>query len=130
MTTPVNMQPAGEKIAMTAPVTMTPKAGDTQNNIHVFSFVMPQRYTRATLLQPLDARVHIREAPARFMAARRYSGTWRESRYREQESTLLQAVAQAGLTTQRKPVFARYNPPFAPWFLRRNEVMVEVVNAP
>jgi hypothetical protein len=27
-------------------------------------------------------------------------------------------------------VLARYNPPFTPWFMRRNEVMVEVSYEP
>jgi len=132
MTAPVSMQPAGEgeKIGMTAPVTMTPKAGDASRGTYVFSFVMPSRYTRANLPQPVDPRVRIREAPARLVAARRYSGTWSESRYREQESILLEAVAHAGLPTTGKPVFARYNAPFTLWFLRRNEVLIEVAAAP
>ena len=125
MTTPVSQQPtAGEKIAMIAPVAQTPKAD--ARGTYVFSFVMPARYTRATLPQPLDPRVRIREAPARLVAARRYSGTWSEAHYREQESILLRAVAQARLETVGAPVYARYNSPFSLWFLRRNEVLIEV----
>jgi hypothetical protein len=132
MTAPVDMRPAAgsEKIAMTAPVTMVPKDGGAQRGTYVFSFVMPAGYTRATLPQPTDPRVMIREVPARLMAARRYSGTWSESRYREQESILIEAVAQARLRTAGPPVFARYNSPFALWFLRRNEVLIEVAKEP
>ena len=129
MTAPVNQRPtAGEKIAMIAPVTQTPKAGG--HGTYVFSFVMPARYTRETLPQPVDPRVRIREAPAKLVAARRYSGVWSESRYREQESMLLQAVARARLETVGAPVYARYNSPFSLWFLRRNEVLVEVARQP
>ena len=31
-----------------------------------------------------------------------------------------------GLRIAGDPVWARYNPPFAPWFLRRNEILVPV----
>ena len=125
MTAPVGQQPvAGEQIAMTAPVTQTPKAG--ADGTYVFSFVMPARYSPKTLPQPLDPRVRIREAPARLVAARRYSGTWSKVHYREQEAILLQAVAEAGFATRGAPVYARYNSPFSLWFLRRNEVLLEV----
>jgi len=132
MTAPVGMLPAGagEKIDMTAPVTMTPRADAGERGTYVFSFVMPARFTRATLPEPVNPRVQIREVPARLMAARRYSGTWSESRYREQETALLQAVAQAGLKTTGEPTFARYNSPFSLWFLRRNEVLIEVTQGP
>ena len=132
MTAPVSMQPAGagEKIPMTAPVTMTPKADAAERGTYLFSFVMPSHFTRETLPPPVNPTVHIREIPSRLMAARRYSGTWSESRYREQEAILLKAVAEAGLSTTGQPVFARYNPPFSLWFLRRNEVLIEVTKAP
>ncbi len=62
------------------------------------------------------------------MAARRYSGRWTLANYRENETTLLEAVRAAGLTPLAPPVYARYNPPFTPWFMRRNEVLVEVAD--
>jgi hypothetical protein len=31
-----------------------------------------------------------------------------------------------GLTTNGEPIWARYDPSWSPWFLRRNEVLVAV----
>jgi hypothetical protein len=60
------------------------------------------------------------------MAVHRYSGTWSEERYSEHENMLLDALAVDRIETVGEPVFARYNAPFTPWFLRRNEIMIEV----
>ena len=108
-------------IAMTAPVT---QAGSGRR--HVVGCVMPSSYTRETLPLPNDPRITIREVPSRLVAVARYSGTWSEERYREHEAALRVALAKAGYTAAGPPVFARYNPPFTPWFLRRNEVLVEL----
>ncbi len=126
MTAPVQQSPAGagEKIPMTAPVEMTPD-GKTAG-AYVISFVMPSAYTLDTLPVPADPRVKLREVKSRLVAARRYSGTWSEKRYRDNETALLEAVRAAGLAIVGDPIFARYNSPFTPWFLRRNEVLVEV----
>jgi len=128
MTAPVNQQPLGrgERIAMTAPVTQQP-SGEARYRI---SFIMPAHFTRDTLPRPNDGRVHIREIPARLLAAHRYSGGWGEGRYREHESQLLAAVQGAGLSPVGTPIYARYNSPFSLPFLRRNEVLVEVERAP
>ncbi|NIQ94116.1 MAG: heme-binding protein, partial [Desulfuromonadales bacterium] len=56
----------------------------------------------------------------------RYSGTWSEDLYRENEKILLEAIEAAGLKAIGEPIFARYNAPFSLWFMRRNEVLVEV----
>ena len=127
MTAPVNQSPvmdSGEKIAMTAPVIQTPQGnmGDT----YVFSFMMPSKYTLDTLPRPADPRISLRQIEGRLMAARTYSGTWSAQRYKRNEAVLLQAVEAAGLHPVGAPVFARYNSPFTLWFLRRNEVLVEI----
>lgn len=128
MTAPVGQQPAGDSIEMTAPVSQQPVAGGTER--YLVTFVMPARFTRETLPQPRDDRVQIEQVPARFMAVRRYSGFWSEENYRANEETLLRAVRDAGLTPIAAPVYARYDPPFAPWFMRRNEVQVGVAELP
>lgn len=131
MTAPVTQAPeskSGEEIAMTAPVTQTSETEDGAQ-AYTFAFVMPSEYTRDTLPEPTDPRVRIREVPARLVAVRRYSGGWSEARYEREEQALLEAIAGAGLVLRGQPEFARYNSPFSLWFLRRNEVWVEVQSA-
>jgi hypothetical protein len=126
MTAPVNQRPAtedGENIGRAAPVTQESGAGD---RAYVLSFVMPSRYTLETLPEPVDSRVRLGREPAKLMAVRRYSGRWTWANYRKNEGALLRALAGAGLRPVSAPVYARYNSPFSLWFLRRNEVMVEV----
>ena len=38
----------------------------------------------------------------------------------------MRLIEERGLRPVGEPIFARYNPPFMPWFLRRNEVLVQV----
>lgn len=127
MTAPVSQAAArasGEKIDMTAPVTQTPMS--EEGGGYVIGFAMPGRYTRESIPLPDDDRVTIREIPSRKMAVLRYSGTWSASRYAEHEMALGEEIARAGWRARGMVEFARYDPPFMPWFLRRNEVMVEV----
>ena len=121
MTAPVNQEPAETKIAMTAPVNQEREDGSWR-----ITFVMPAEYTMETLPKPVDERVRLREVPGQRMAALKYSGTWGEDRYRDRESQLMGWVDERGLKPKGPPVFARYNAPFVPWFLRRNEVLIPV----
>ena len=70
--------------------------------------------------------MQIRAVPAQLVASWRYSGRWTESNYREHEADLRAAIAKRGLKVTGEPILARYNPPFMPSFLRRNEVMIPV----
>ena len=123
MTAPVTQEPAGEKIAMTAPVSQSPSEAEGTYRIR---FVMPASYTMETLPEPNDPRIEIREVPVRQVAARRYTGFWSERRFRAQETALLSALDAADYRPLGASIYARYNSPFALWFLRRNEVLVEV----
>ncbi len=127
MTAPVRQKPtegAGIKIAMTAPVVQSP--ADQGGDAYTIGFVMPSYFTLETLPEPLDPRVSLRTVSGKRIAARPYTGSWSEQRYRDNESRLLQAVEARGLVKTGQPVFARYNSPFTLWFLRKNEVLVEV----
>ena len=65
--------------------------------------------------------------PERTLAALRFSGTWGEERFRDHEKQLLAILEARGLEAAGGTIFARYDPPFKPWFLRRNEVLIPIV---
>ena len=119
MTAPVSQEAVSEKIKMTAPV-----GQQRQNNKWLVSFMMPESYTMKTIPRPKDSRIRIRQVPARRMAAVRYSGFWSEKNYFENEAALKSWMKKQKLTGTGEPVWARYNPPFTLWFLRRNEILI------
>ena len=121
MTAPVNQKTRSEKIAMTAPVNQQKSEGK-----YSISFLMPSKYTMETLPEPLDSNVKLREIPARKIAAIRYSGSWSRERYEAKKALLEEFVREKGLRITGEDIFARYDPPFQIWFLRRNEVMFPV----
>ncbi len=121
MTAPVSQESVGEKISMTAPVGQQLVKGKW-----AVSFMMPASYTLATLPEPLDPAVTLRMVPARQMAVVRYSGLWSEKNYLENKLELELWIKETGLTVVGDPIWARYNPPFTPWFMRRNEIMIPV----
>lgn len=122
MTAPVSQEAKGEKISMTAPVSQQPSAGKW-----AVSFMMPASYTLATLPVPDDNSITLRQVPARRMAAVRYSGTWSEKNYLDNKERLEKWIRENGYEISGEPVWARYNPPFTLWFLRRNEILIPVV---
>ena len=120
MTAPVAQAPA--KIEMTAPVT---QAAD--NGGYVVQFTMPSKYTLETLPEPLDPQVKLKDVPGGRFAVIRYSGTWSERNYKEHLEKLERGVEAAGLRTTGSPIYSRYNAPFVPWFMRRNEIWLKLV---
>ena len=127
MTAPViqeNAEQVGQKIQMTAPVI---QEIDTNNaKSATISFVMPQNFTLDTLPLPLDKRIKLVEIPAKTVAVLEYSGGWGEDKYKQHEAILLKALDNSEIKIIGKTYFARYNSPFALWFMRRNEIMVEI----
>lgn len=120
MTAPVS-QTSGETIDMTAPVGQQ-KSGDQW----VVSFMMPATYSMESLPVPDDPRVTLRQVPARRMAAVRYSGFWSEKNYQKNKLKLDDWIQKEGLEVSGEAIWARYNAPFVPWFMRRNEILIPV----
>lgn len=119
--TPVAAPASSTKIEMTAPVVQTP----TQNGFLV-QFMMPTAFTLATLPEPTDAKVKLREVAGKTVAAHQYSGGWSQSNYDEHLNILKAALTKAGVKTQGEPMYSRYNGPMTPWFLRKNEIWLNV----
>lgn len=118
MTAPVTQAAAPVTLPMTAPVTQAAAA----TGGFIVQFVLPASVTLATAPRPLDARVLLREVPPRRVAAIRFSGFWSDANYGEHLAQLQAVLAQARLVWEGEPVYARYNAPFTPWFMRRNEI--------
>ncbi|MFK8017961.1 MAG: heme-binding protein [Gammaproteobacteria bacterium] len=124
----------GTKMNMTAPVESRPLSDTTpmstastnSEGIYTFGFVMETGYTMDTLPVPNDARITLRAVPGRLVAAHRFSGRWTDGNYQKHETLLIEALARDDVDAIGKPVLARYNGPMTPWFLRRNEVLVDV----
>ena len=121
MTAPVSQETGSKKIAMTAPVKQEKKENQWR-----ITFLMPAEYTLETLPEPNDTRVRLTEESDRLMVAVKYSGTWSEEGYEENRALLEEYIQKRGLTKTGEPVWARYDPPFMPWFLRRNEVLIPI----
>ncbi len=127
----------GRKIAMTAPVAQTrgtgtkipmtaPVSQERRAEGWVVAFTMPAGSTVEAMPAPDDPRVSLRRVGERRVAAVRFSGTWGLEKFDEKARALLAEVKAKGLTPSGEPVYARYDPPWTPWFLRRNEVLVPV----
>ena len=121
MTAPVSQKPASQKIAMTAPVSQVRENGRWR-----IAFMMPSAYTMETLPTPDDDRIVLSEEKEKTVAVIRYSGTWSKKRYADHEAKLMDWISAKGWEVAGAPVWARYNPPFMPWFMRRNEIWIPV----
>lgn len=121
MTAPVTQTAAPVKMEMTAPATQTAVAGG-----FVVQFVLPKGVTVANAPEPLDARVTLREVAPQRVAVIRYSGFWSASNYNEQLAKLQTGLRAADIAWTGEPVYSRYDGPMTPWFLRRNEIWLQL----
>ena len=133
MTAPVVQQESGEleprastgrseQLSMTAPVLQSSDVAGRQ----AVAFVMPSSVTAAPAPTPVDSRVVNREMPPSLTAATRYSGRWSRSAYNDHLQRLRSTPERDGLRAVSEPRFARFDSPMKPWFLRRNEVHIDV----
>jgi len=110
---------------MTAPVSLS---GNADN--WLVQFTMPSAYSLDDLPTPNDPRVRLRSVPPRRLAVAKFSGLTREPAVSRQTSKLQAFLGERGLSPTGTPILARYDPPWTPWFMRRNEVMLAVLREP
>ena len=123
MTAPV-AQSAGtsQAIAMTAPVIQAAEPGGGWR----IQFIMPSKYTRATLPVPTDPEVKIVDVPAQDYAVLRYTGSTDAAGVSRNTASLKAGLIGKPWRITGEPLAWFYDPPWTAPFLRRNEVAVPV----
>ena len=110
----------GKKIAMTAPVLQESHSEES----HTVSFVLPAGMNIADVPVPSNARVSTQHVAAHDAAVMKFGGGWNGDRFQENGDVLQKKVHEAGLTAVGNVYYARFDPPWKPWFLKRNEVLI------
>jgi hypothetical protein len=118
------------KIPMTAPVITSEKIPMTTPVIsrkNYMAFALPSSYTRDTVPVPTNPAVTIDVQPEKIMAVLRFSGRTSDTKDQKYLQELITTLKTHKIQRKGEPVLMRYNSPFTPGFLRRNEVAVEIL---
>jgi hypothetical protein len=118
-----------EKIPMTAPVITSqkiPMTAPVVSDAGSISFVMPAGMKREETPDPLDSRVRIVTIPEREIAVIRFSGYAPPADVDAATSRLQAGLKNEGIVTTGQPFMMRYDSPWTPGFLRRNEVGIGI----
>ncbi len=130
----------GETIAMTAPVTQEPASITTgapvtqaremgsEGDGWVVRFIMPAQYTLATLPRPKSHDVRLRNVGPARRAAIRFSGVATDRLLATKEDQLRKWLGAQGVHASAASTYAYYNNPFTPGPLRRNEVIIDLLD--
>jgi hypothetical protein len=125
MTAPVRSDgDGGESVSMTAPVRSDATGGGTR-----MAFYLPAEYGPESAPVPTESSVRLVVEPPKTVGVVKfswYAPDWRVERIQEQ---LLSTLAEAGIDPTGEPYLLRYDDPWTPPFMRRNEVAVEVDGA-
>jgi hypothetical protein len=127
MTSPVI---TAEQIPMTSPVISSqqiPMTAPVVSGDGAMAFVMPAGKTRDELPEPVDPRVQITMLPSREIAVLRFSGYAGKDDVGNATTRLIEGIREAGIRTHGQVFLMRYNAPWTPGFLRRNEVGIEII---
>lgn len=113
---------SNQNIAMTAPVIQR----EVRPGTHSVAFVMPQAMATELIPVPLNPNVSRVSVPEHDAAVMSFSGLWSESKFNKVAQKLRQAVQREGLVASGEVYSARYDPPWKPGFLRRNEALLDL----
>jgi hypothetical protein len=117
------------RIAMTAPVVTSEKIKMTTPVVtrkEYMAFAIPSSYNKNTVPIPTNPSVRIEVTPKKTMAVLRFGGRTAETRVQKYIQELVTMLNAYKIQMKGEPVLMRYNSPFTPGFLRRNEVAVEI----
>lgn len=109
------------KISMTAPV-ISRQEGDVMH----MSFVLPEGYDSENAPAPLEDGVIIHDVAPRKLVTVKFSGYVTDSKIESHRAILEEKISENGLNTKGEIFLMRYNPPWVPPLIMRNELAVEI----
>jgi effector-binding domain-containing protein len=116
-------------ISMTAPVLQVP----VKNNLWKISFVMPRGSDISSLPITKNSEVEIKQLPQAFYACLKFTGNYSQAKLEKNLNLLKNALTRESISEigfDNNWRSARFDPPFKPSFLKRNEVQIPVVWKP
>jgi hypothetical protein len=113
-----------ESISMTIPV-MQKSSGNNKWNV---SFVVPKKFDIKNAPQPDNANIQLKNNSDLKVIAITFSGLFSDGNIEENETKLRNYIKEKGIKIEEPAIYAGYNAPWTPWFLKRNEVMFKLVN--
>ena len=114
MTSPVI---TSEKIKMTAPVI---------SKNRYMAFIMPSDFNKDSIPLPMNPNVKIRVQPEKILAVIKFGGYATNNKIESNTAKLIKVLDSHKINIVDEPFLMRYNSPFAPGFIRKNEIAVEV----
>ena len=108
-----------QSIAMTAPVLQKPTELGYET-----SFVMPATMTIDQMPATKDSSLKIQQAEGGLFGAIAFSGLASGELFAKKAGELNDILQTHGHTPNGEAIYARYNGPWTPFFLRRNEVLI------
>ena len=111
---------ASQKIAMTAPVMTT----QVKNGTFRVSFVIPSQYSMKDLPAPNQKAVTFSEMNEMTAATLTFSGYTSDDKIASKIQDLQEWMSKQNLTPSTTPIIARYDPPWKPGFIRKNEIII------
>jgi len=118
------------KISMTAPVITSekiPMTAPVLSQDNYMAFIMPSSYDESTIPKPRSQKVNLEIQQKRKIAAIRFGGRTSNKKTEKRISGLLLVLKNHKIKTKGEPFLMRYNSPFAPGFMRRNEVAIQII---
>ena len=110
-----------QKISMTAPVLIR-----SEKEKKTMSFIVPKETVEKGIPKPTGELVTISKIKAARFVTLRFSGKRSSETEVKAVETLQTWMKEQKMEAKGEPVFAYYDPPWTPIFMRRNEVMVRI----
>ena len=116
------------EISMTSPVaqTLANQNDDDPAERWMVRFFLPRNMAEENIPLPIEKGVTVSKLKAQRFASVSFRGSQSDKKIEENTAKLKAFIAQNGYEVSGRPIYAFYDPPFIPWFLRDNEILLPV----